>query len=131
MKFIPGIIVLLSLSVCNCNPNANKTCNDNCEKKGNLSCKLTSPELRRRKETVIAELKKQLLEKKELDSGFAFRFPGNDAMLDTLMNFIKSERECCDFFAFQLSVNGDKSAAWLELTGPEGAKDFIRNEMGL
>ncbi|MEC3880244.1 hypothetical protein [Parapedobacter sp. 10938] len=40
-----------------------------------LACKLTSPELRERKETVIASLKKQLLDRKELSDGYAFKFP--------------------------------------------------------
>jgi hypothetical protein len=45
--------------------------------------------------------------------------------------FIKTERECCDFFTFNLSISGDKSETWLELTGAEGAKDFISTELGL
>jgi hypothetical protein len=52
-------------------------------------------------------------------------------MVDELTSFIKTERECCSFFTFNLSVAGDKSAAWLELSGPEGAKDFIKTELGL
>lgn len=96
-----------------------------------LSCKLAAPELRQRKETVLADLKRQVLEKKELKDGFAFRFPGTDAVLDQLTEFIKTERECCHFFIFTLSVSGDKSEAWLELTGPEGAKDFVTEELGL
>ncbi|MBD1422941.1 hypothetical protein [Sphingobacterium chuzhouense] len=28
-------------------------------------------------------------------------------------------------------VSGDKSEAWLELTGTDGAKDFIISELGL
>jgi hypothetical protein len=52
-------------------------------------------------------------------------------MLDELTEFIKTERECCDFFVFNLSISGDKSEAWLELTGEEGAKNFIESELGL
>lgn len=52
-------------------------------------------------------------------------------MLDELIEFIKTERECCDFFTFNLSITGDKSEAWLELTGVEGAKDFVTTELGL
>ena len=95
-----------------------------------MTCKLTSPELRHRKATVIASLKKKVVEKRELKNGYAFRFPGNDNVLDELTEFIKTERECCDFFIFGLSVSGDKSEAWLELTGADGAKDFITSELG-
>ena len=109
-------------------------CADSCMVKGKtgpLVCTLTSPELRKRKETVIASLKAQVVEKKELRDGYAFKFPGNDKMVDELTEFIKSERECCGFFTFTLSVSGDKSEAWLALTGPVGTKLFIASEVGL
>lgn len=109
-------------------------CDDDCmakSKSGELSCKLTTAELRERRETVIASLKRQLLEKKELKNGYAFRFPGDDKMVDELASFIKSERTCCDFFTFTFSVSGDKSEAWLQLSGPEGVKEFIGTELGM
>jgi hypothetical protein len=109
-------------------------CTDNCKatnKKGQLSCKLTTPELRERKATVIASLKKQLLEKKELKYGFAYKFIGSDGMVDELATFVKTERACCDFFIFNLSISGDKTEAWLEITGPKGAKEFIKTELEL
>jgi hypothetical protein len=109
-------------------------CSDDCKAKSKtseLSCKLTTPEMQKRKETVLASLKEQMTEKKELKDGYAFKFPGTDKMLDELTEFIKTERECCDFFTFNLSISGDKSEAWLELTGADGAKDFISTELGL
>lgn len=107
-------------------------CTDNCEaknKKGKLTCKLTSPELRVRKETVIKSLKSQCLQKEELTNGYSYKFVGSDKMVDELTEFVKTERACCDFFIFNLSISGDKTEAWLEITGPKGAKDFIRTEL--
>lgn len=109
-------------------------CSDECKAKsanGVMACKLTSPELQKRKETVLASLKSQLTGRKELKEGYAFKFPGTDKMVDELVEFIKTERECCDFFTFNLSISGDKSEAWLELTGAEGVKDFIAAELGM
>jgi hypothetical protein len=68
---------------------------------------------------------------KSISYSCAFKFPGTDKVLDELTKFIKTERECCDFFTFNLSISGDKSKAWLELTGIDGAKDFISTELGL
>lgn len=51
-------------------------------------------------------------------------------MVDELTEFIKTERNCCKFFSFGLTVAGDKSSAYLELTGPEGVKEVIREELG-
>lgn len=96
-----------------------------------MSCKLTSPELQKRKETVIAGLKKQIIQKKELKNGYAFQFSGSDNILDELTEFIKTERECCNFFTFTISISGDKTEAWLELTGEKGVKHFIMAELGL
>lgn len=110
-----------------------EACTDSCKATNGstvMTCKLTSPELRERKATVIASLKKKMVEKRELKNGYAFKFPGTDNVLDELTEFIKTERECCDFFIFGLSVSGDKSEAWLELTGADGVKDFITSELG-
>ena len=94
-----------------------------------LSCQLTSPELRQRKATVIATLKKLVEERQEIYNGFRYKFNGSDEVLDLLNDFIKTERLCCDFFTFNLSVSNNESPVWLELSGPEGAKEFIENEI--
>jgi hypothetical protein len=94
-----------------------------------LTCKLTTPELQQRKKTVIAELKNQVLEKVETDQGFKYKFDGSDKMLDLLNSFIKTERLCCDFFVFNLTASSDTKFTWLELSGPEGTKDFIKHEV--
>ena len=142
------VLAIFILTACNNSDNgtANKSamtldkdkstsiCSDDCKaksKSGQLACKLTTPELQKRKETVIASLKKQMIDRKELKDGYAFKFPGTDKVLDELTEFIKTERECCDFFIFNLSVSGDKSEAWLELTGAVGVKDFVTAELGL
>jgi hypothetical protein len=96
--------------------------------KNDLTCKLTTAEQRKRKEEVIARLKQQVLQKQELPDGYAYRFNGTDEMLDALTAFIKSERICCDFFDFKLSVSS-RSEIWLEISGTEGVKEFIRAEL--
>lgn len=94
-----------------------------------FSCSLPDDELQNRKATVLAKLKSMLKEKKELKDGYAFRFDGTTEVVDYLKEFIITERECCKFFVFTLSVGGDQKEAWLELTGPEGVKDVIENEL--
>lgn len=94
-----------------------------------IVCKLTTPELQTRKSTVIAELKALVLEKKELFNGYSYSFEGTDENLDRLNTFIKTERMCCDFFTFQLTV--DENKALLMITGPEGAKKFLHEEVDL
>ena len=114
---------------------SSSVCADDCTakntKNNGFKCKLASPELKQRKETVLASLKKQILQKKELKNGFAYQFNGSDSMVDELTTFVKTERECCGFFVFNLSISGDKSEAWLEITGPKGAKEVIKTELEL
>ena len=109
-------------------------CNDKCEtkdKQGNLTCKLTTPELQKRKATVLTSLQKQILETKELENGYAFKFNGSDKTIDELTEFAKSERQCCDFFSFNISITGDTTSVWFEITGSKEAKEFIKTEMEL
>ena len=95
-----------------------------------ITCKLTSPELKKRKQEVISKLKQLVLERREFNDGFAYKFEGTDEILDSLTAFIKSERMCCDFFDFKLIVSND-STVWLEMSGARGAKDFIKSELGM
>jgi hypothetical protein len=94
-----------------------------------VSCKLTTPELQKRKATVIADLKALVLERKELENGFSYKFEGTDEILDKLNDFIKTERMCCDFFTFQITV--EEQTALLNITGPNGAKAFLKDEVDL
>ena len=94
-----------------------------------LVCKLTSPELQHRKKITIIEIKTLLLHKVETEDGFRYKFNGTDAVIDFLTNFVKTERLCCDFFNYELSIRDANSFLWLALSGPEGGKDFINTEL--
>jgi hypothetical protein len=96
-----------------------------------ITCKLTTPELQERKKTMIATLKSGVLERTEAENGFRFRFKGTDENLELITSFVKTERLCCDFFTFSITVGDAESDLWLELSGPEGAKEFIKEEVGL
>jgi hypothetical protein len=140
MKQIISIGLTLLLLSCNSsdkkgvatNSPTKSICSDKCEAKSkstDLSCKLTTADKRARIETVIASLKKQVIETKELENGFAYKFIGSDKIIDELAEFVKTERLCCDFFSFNISVSGDATEAWLQITGPAGTKDFITSEL--
>ena len=96
-----------------------------------LSCALPSAELKQRKETVIHNLVGKIVGRKELNNGYSYKFGGGDPIIDELAEFVKTERACCSFFSFHLSFSSDQKAAWLKITGPPGAKEFIRSELGM
>ena len=93
-----------------------------------LACKLTTPELQQRRRTVIAGLLPLLQSRKEINDGLAYTFCFEDKTLDKLIDFIKSERLCCEFFSFRLDIA--RETATLEITGPEGTKEFLEHELG-
>lgn len=92
-----------------------------------IACKLTTPELQQRKQTVIASLRSKITGTKETGSGYAYTFEADDPTLDEINDFIKTERICCDFFTFNLQVANDSIT--LEISGPEGTKQFIKETL--
>lgn len=98
-------------------------------KKKPIACKLTSPELQKRKAEVLASLKAKVQKREELPNGYSYLFASTDKNIDEVTNFIKTERICCDFFNFKIVVEDDE--LWLTITGEEGTKIFITDEMGL
>jgi hypothetical protein len=97
-----------------------------------LTCKLTSKELQHRKQTVLADLKSKVMIKGEFEDGYEYTFPGTDETIDQLTEFVKTERQCCDFFNYELNISGDtKGTTKLKISGPDGVKEFIKEELGL
>jgi hypothetical protein len=47
------------------------------------------------------------------------------------MQLLRLERDCCSFLTIKLTAEAGNGPLWLELTGPEGAKAFIKQEMDL
>ena len=95
-----------------------------------VTCKLTTPELQEREKTVIAEIKILVVKRVETTNGVRYSFNDSDSTIDLLANFIKTERVCCSSFEFNLVVGQSEGFVTLELTGPEGTKDFIESEIG-
>src|SRR5262249_46682 len=63
---------------------------------------------------------------RELDNGYEFEFPSDRATLQLLAEWVIQERECCPFFEITLRLEPEPGAAWLRLTGREGAKAILK-----
>jgi hypothetical protein len=66
---------------------------------------------------------------RELPDGYAFHLPDEVDVLQSVAEFISLERLCCPFFGFTLVIEPEGGAVWLQLTGREGVKAFIRAEI--
>ena len=92
-----------------------------------IACSLTDPEFQRRRADLLKTFQGGLLETKELTDGYAFRFPSDGTWIAELARLIIFERECCPFLRFDLQLEPANGPLWLELTGPEGTKDFLQS----
>ena len=90
-----------------------------------LACKLAAPELAQRRAELEAEVFIGILETRELEDGYGFRFPESDEWVEKLQQFILFERECCSFFRFELVVEPEHGPIWLNLRGGPEVKNFI------
>ena len=62
---------------------------------------------------------------RELEDGYAFRFPGDADWGAKLLRFIEAERQCCRFFRFELSFEPNHGPVWLRVGGSEEVKSFL------
>jgi len=70
-----------------------------------------------------------VVERRELDRGFAFRIDLTLASLAQAGEWIGLERRCCPFFDFRIDVGREGGAAWINITGGDGVKEFLRSEL--
>ena len=92
-----------------------------------VACSLTGPELQERRRQVLRKVGEAVLEVKDLGDGYAYRFPSDDVWITELANLITFERQCCPFLQFNVRIEPGAGPVWLELSGPEGTKDFLNS----
>ncbi|HEY6045732.1 MAG TPA: hypothetical protein VIU65_03960 [Pyrinomonadaceae bacterium] len=90
-----------------------------------IACSLTSAELQERRQTILKQLRNAVVEVRELKDGYAYSFPAGGERLSELAAMIDLERQCCPFLRFRLTVEANSGPIWLELTGPQGTKEFL------
>jgi len=92
-----------------------------------VACRLTGPELQERRTRLINKVRIAMTEVKELEQGYAYRFPPEEIWIMDLANLITLESQCCPFLQFDLRLEPGQGPIWLELTGPAGTKDFLNS----
>jgi hypothetical protein len=91
-----------------------------------IACSLTGSELQQRRANYLDKIAAQLTGTEELENGFSFRFRLGPGFLQDLAEVIDLERQCCPFLNFRTILRAGDTSALLELTGPEGTKDMVR-----
>lgn len=94
-----------------------------------IACTLSDFDMAQRLDSTIASLFQQANGRQELADGYRFQFPGTDELAVQLLDFIKFERNCCAFLTFALTFEPNHGPIWLTLSGGDGVKAFIRQEL--
>jgi hypothetical protein len=97
-----------------------------------FACNMEAIKSDRRQQHIAAacQLFRAVRSIRELQDGYAFHLPDESNVLQLVMEFISLERLCCPFFGFTVEIEPEGGAVWLQLTGREGVKPFIRAEIG-
>jgi hypothetical protein len=90
-----------------------------------VACSLSGAELQARRSAVLEKFRGAVVEVKETPEGYAFSLPSDGGWLLEVANLVDVERQCCPFLRFRITVEAG-GPVWLELSGPEGAKEFLR-----
>jgi hypothetical protein len=98
-----------------------------------LTCNINGipPQERARYGQLVEALRHAIQKRRELPDGYAFQMDTKQIGTDQLVEWIELERKCCPFFGFEIRWTPQNGAVWLNLTGPEGVKDFILDDFGL
>ena len=90
-----------------------------------IACELTPAELEARRTGLLPGLLAQARERVPLSNGFRLRFAPSTEVLLAAVKTIDAERRCCRFLKFVLTIEPDGGDVWLEVTGPDGTREFL------
>jgi len=91
-----------------------------------VACNLTDAAFRERETLLLARFKEAVAETTELPDGFAFLASGEKDWITLLAELMVAERECCPFTRFELTAEPNMGPVMLSVTGPPGAKAFLK-----
>jgi hypothetical protein len=86
---------------------------------------MLSAETIARKDAIGLSLLKKKVGQSALPNGYEFRFPGDGQTIADVAEWIVTERLCCPFFDFDMSLSREGGTLALRLTGRPGTKAFI------
>jgi hypothetical protein len=96
-----------------------------------LACDMTAiaPDERPKHLATSRELFSRIEEFRELPNGYEFRLAEGPELITKLAEFVSLEKLCCPFLTFVIEIEAEGGPVWLRLTGRDGVKAFIREEI--
>ena len=90
-----------------------------------IVCTLTPAALQARREGLLSDLLRRAEGHEELPQGYRLRFAATGETLSAIARTVDSERRCCRFLRFGITVEPDEGPILLELSGPPGTREFV------
>jgi len=90
-----------------------------------IACSLTAVELAARRDGLLPGLLAKAGEREVVAGGYRWRFDPDDDVLGEAARVIDVERRCCPFLRFLLVVEPAGGPIWVEVTGPDGTREFL------
>ena len=90
-----------------------------------IMCTLDPDALKARKAGLLAGVARLSRQTVKIAAGYRFEFAPEGETLHVVANMIDAERQCCRFLRFALTVEPAAGPIRLEITGPEGAQEFV------
>lgn len=90
-----------------------------------VACTLSPAALKARRENLLNSLLRRAATRHELPNGYRLRFAAKGDILSAIARTVETERQCCRFLRFTLTVEPDDGPISLDLTGPAGTREFL------
>ena len=96
-----------------------------------IACTLSPAEFESARGDLLPSLATVAREWQDRPNGLALRFDATPGRVAEIARTIDRERQCCRFLRFQLTIEPDGGPLWLEVTGPPGTFEFLREVLGI
>jgi hypothetical protein len=90
-----------------------------------IVCTLTPEALRTRRAGLLMDLLRRAERRDDLSNGLRFEFAPSGETIALIARAVEAERHCCRFLRFGITVEPNGGPVFLELTGPEGTREFV------
>ena len=94
---------------------------------GPIACTLTPGEIRSGRTDLLPGLADLAVRRAPLPNGVRLVFAPSAATLRRIGEVVAREKRCCGFLDFRVRTGGIPGAIRLDVTGPEGTREFLRD----
>jgi hypothetical protein len=90
-----------------------------------IVCTLSPDVLQTRRQGLLADLLQRAQSHELTPDGLRVAFSADGETLATIARVVDAERQCCRFLRFVITVAPDGGPLTLELSGPDGTRQFL------